>query len=143
MKRAPSKAAFQKHWSIGSFVCCFFRLDLPRACSKAHHGSPWGNQHAFGFTGGRFHPETLLRLIGLAEVMVGVLWLYPVRKGSGFFCISSCLCCFLPPREWLISHLCRTFNPVVLNAALIILSVIGYVSACGIPNAGNTIRKRR
>ncbi|MCY8439352.1 DoxX-like family protein, partial [Bacillus haynesii] len=36
------------------------------------------------FTGGRFHPETLLKLIGLAEVMVGVLWLYPVRKRKWF-----------------------------------------------------------
>ncbi|MCI4126449.1 DoxX-like family protein [Bacillus haynesii] len=96
------------------------------------------------FTGGRFHPETLLKLIGLAEVMVGVLWLYPVRKKK-WFLLHIALLVLLSASAGMadIASFAQPFNPVVLNAALIVLSVIGYVSACGIPDAGNTIRKRR
>lgn len=96
------------------------------------------------FTGGRFHPEMLLKLIGMAEVMVGVLWLYPGRKRK-WFLLHIALLVLLSVSAGMadLASFAQPFNPVVLNAALIILSVVGYVSACGIPNAGNTIRKRR
>lgn len=94
--------------------------------------------------GGRFHPEAALKLIGLAEVMIGVLWLFPFHKKKWFLphiglLVLLSVCAGMADT----AAFAHPFNPVTLNAALIVLSLIGYLSADDIPSARNTIRKRR
>ncbi|MFN2747467.1 DoxX-like family protein [Bacillus sp. z60-18] len=95
-------------------------------------------------SGGRFPPASLLKLIGLAEMALGILWLFPVCKRKWFLPHIALLVLLTACAGMTdITSFAHPFNPVALNTALIILSIIGYVSAKEIPSARNTIRKRR
>lgn len=88
--------------------------------------------------------EDFVRIIGIVEVMFGIVWLLPFQKRKLFIIhmiglIGLTLIAFLADSQTFF----QPFNVVTLNGMLILFSIIGYVNSSNLPRASNCIRKRK
>ncbi|WP_312506216.1 DoxX-like family protein [Lysinibacillus sp.] len=87
--------------------------------------------------------EQMIVWIGVAEILLGLCWLYPrgKRRLFGlqiiFFPILTLTAIVADP-----TSIIAPFNPVTFNLSLWILSIIGFVLSKNLPSAKNCKRKR-
>jgi hypothetical protein len=85
----------------------------------------------------------LVRLLGLGEVAFGCCWLLPWRPrwpfvlNIGLMLLATAIVSRRAPR-----YLVAAFNPVTLNAAMIALSLVGFVTGDDLPSARRCLRRR-
>lgn len=86
---------------------------------------------------------TAVLLIGIAEVLFGILWLFYRRKRH-FFIIQLLLFPALTVASLIATPATalHPFNPVTFNLSLIVLSVIGILIGKDVPSAKNCKRER-
>jgi hypothetical protein len=87
------------------------------------------------------HP--VVQVIGICEILFGLLWLLPIKRKK-WFLIHIILLCLLTAAAAKadMSIFINPFNPASLHAALIGISIIGWNSAKNLPRAGNAKRKK-
>ncbi|HWO98067.1 MAG TPA: DoxX-like family protein [Bacillus sp. (in: firmicutes)] len=89
-------------------------------------------------------PDLAVQYIGFMEMLFGFIWLLPFAKRR-LFIGHIILVCLLTVSAWMADpqSAIHPFNPITLNAALIFLSLIGYITGRDLPAAGQCKRKRR
>lgn len=87
--------------------------------------------------------EQMIVWIGVAEILLGLCWLYPRGKRQLFglqiifFPVLTLAAIVADP-----TSIIAPFNPVTFNLSLWILSIIGFVLSKNLPSAKNCKRKR-
>ncbi|WP_191566020.1 DoxX-like family protein [Metabacillus idriensis] len=87
--------------------------------------------------------SALVAITGIAEILFGLLWLLPFNKVRLF----GLQIMVFPPLTFSAilaepSNLIHPFSPLTYNAALFILSIIGYIVSRDLPTAKSCKRKR-
>lgn len=87
-------------------------------------------------------PTGLVPLVGLVEIAIAVLAITSWRRRSFFlFNIAAMAVALANVTITSPLYLVGAFNPVTLNLAMIVLSVIGYIAAAEIPTASRCLRQ--
>lgn len=87
--------------------------------------------------------QTLVSLLGLAEVIFGLLMLVLWRRWLFLVNIGLMIVATVGVALSSSQYLAAAFNPVTLNLALIGLALIGYLASADIPLAGRCLRRRQ
>ncbi len=88
-------------------------------------------------------PAPAVQWIGFTEILFGFIWLLPFPKRK-LFIGHIILIGLLTVSAWMANpqSVVHPFNPITLNAALILLSLIGYISGSDLPSVRYCKRKR-
>ncbi|MDA1571972.1 DoxX-like family protein [Bacillus cereus group sp. TH242-3LC] len=90
------------------------------------------------------HSIFVLKIIGLLEIIFGVLWLLPFPKRKVFVVhIFMLIALTIAAGFTNIASFTEPFNPITLNLLLIGLSIVGYINSTNLPSAKNCKRKRK
>ncbi|PFJ24078.1 hypothetical protein COI92_25850 [Bacillus anthracis] len=90
------------------------------------------------------HSIFVLKIIGLLEIIFGVLWLLPFPKRKVFFVhIFMLIVLMIAAGFTNIVSFTEPFNPITLNVLLMGLSIVGYINSFDLPSAKNCKRKRK
>ncbi|MEF7559702.1 DoxX-like family protein [Bacillus thuringiensis] len=93
------------------------------------------------------HPEEVKMLsviIGLLEVIFGVIWLLPFPKRNVFILhIFVLIALTIAAGFTNIVSFTEPFNPITLNVLLMGVSIVGYINSFDLPSAKNCKRKRK
>ncbi len=90
------------------------------------------------------HSIFVLKIIGLLEIIFGVLWLLPFPKRKVFFVhIFMLIVLTIATGFTNIVSFTEPFNPITLNVLLMGLSIVGYINSFDLPSAKNCKRKRK
>lgn len=85
-----------------------------------------------------------LKIIGLLEIIFGVIWIFPLQKRKLFILhIILLIVLTLAAGSTNIASFTQPFNPITLNFLLIGLSIVGYMNSSDLPSAKNCKRKRK
>ncbi|MGE7634120.1 DoxX-like family protein [Bacillus paramycoides] len=85
-----------------------------------------------------------LKIIGLLEIIFGVIWIFPLQKRKLFILhIILLVVLTLAAGSTNIASFTQPFNPITLNFLLIGLSIVGYMNSSDLPSAKNCKRKRK
>ncbi|MFD3450220.1 DoxX-like family protein [Microbacteriaceae bacterium 4G12] len=90
------------------------------------------------------HATIMIRIIGLLEIIFGMVWLFPFQKQK-LFVIHTILLLALTLAVGIanISSFIQPFNPITLNITLIGFSMIGYINSHSLPQAKHCKRSRK
>jgi len=88
--------------------------------------------------------DVIVRIIGVLEILFGIVWLLPFQKRMLFIIhiiglLGLTFISYLADSQTFV----QPFNVVTLNVLLIFLSIIGYINSTNLPRASNCIRKRK
>ncbi len=90
------------------------------------------------------HSVFVLKIIGLLEIIFGVLWLLPFPKRKVFVVhIFMLIVLTIAAGFTNIVSFTEPFNPITLNVLLMGLSIVGYINSFDLPSAKNCKRKRK
>ncbi|MED0936568.1 DoxX-like family protein [Bacillus mobilis] len=90
------------------------------------------------------HSIFVLKIIGLLEIIFGVLWLLPFQKRKVFVVhIFMLIALTIAAGFTNIVSFTEPFNPITLNVLLMGLSIVGYINSFDLPSAKNCKRKRK
>ncbi|WP_242254883.1 DoxX-like family protein [Bacillus cereus group sp. BfR-BA-01379] len=90
------------------------------------------------------HSIFVLKIIGLLEIIFGVLWLLPLPKRKVFVVhIFILIALTIAAGFTNIVSFTEPFNPITLNVLLMGLSIVGYINSTNLPSAKNCKRKRK
>ena len=82
------------------------------------------------------HSIFVLKIIGLLEIIFGVLWLLPFPKRKVFFVhIFMLIVLIIAAGFTNIVSFTEPFNPITLNVLLMGLSIVGYINSFDLPSA--------
>ena len=82
------------------------------------------------------HSVFILKIIGLLEIIFGVLWLLPFPKRKVFVVhIFMLIALTIAAGFTNIASFTEPFNPITLNILLIGLSIVGYINSTNLPSA--------
>lgn len=87
----------------------------------------------------------MIRIVGILEMMFGLVWLLPLyRLKRGVFIFHIVAICGLTISAGIgdIRSFVAPFNPVTLNVMLIVVSIIGYGNSHDLPSAFNCRRRK-
>lgn len=86
----------------------------------------------------------LLPVIGVLEIAFGMLILL-LWRWRGLYILNALLMLAALVAVYIKSptYITAAFNPVTLNAGMILLSIIGYLSAADLPSAARCLRRRK
>ncbi|MCU5439005.1 DoxX-like family protein, partial [Bacillus cereus] len=94
--------------------------------------------------GSTAHSIFLVKIIGLLEIIFGVLWLLPFQKRKVFVVhIFMLIALTIVAGFTNIASFTEPFNPITLNVLLMGLSIVGYINSTNLPSAKNCKRKRK
>ncbi|MGF9850822.1 DoxX-like family protein [Bacillus paramobilis] len=94
--------------------------------------------------GSTAHSIFLVKIIGLLEIIFGVLWLLPFQKRKVFVVhIFMLIALTIAAGFTYIASFTEPFNPITLNVLLMGLSIVGYINSTNLPSAKNCKRKRK
>ena len=94
--------------------------------------------------GSTAHSIFLVKIIGLLEIIFGVLWLLPFPKRKVFIVhIFMLIALTIAAGFTNIVSFTEPFNPITLNVLLMGLSIVGYINSSDLPSAKNCKRKRK
>lgn len=84
-----------------------------------------------------------VQLIGILEIIFGIIWLFPINKRK-LFIVHICMLCLLTVSAYITNapSFIAPFNPITLNVMLVSLSFIGYLNSGNLPSASNCRRSR-
>ncbi|MGK8833038.1 DoxX-like family protein [Bacillus paranthracis] len=86
----------------------------------------------------------ILKVIGMLEIIFGIIWLFPVPKQKLFILhIFMLIALTIVSGFTNIASFTKPFNPITLNLLLIGLSIVGYINSFDLPSAKNCKRKRK
>ncbi|WP_100402256.1 DoxX-like family protein [Bacillus sp. FJAT-42315] len=87
---------------------------------------------------------TAIRLVGGGEIAFGLLWLLPFQKRK-WFLFHAMLIGVMTLLVWVANpaSFVHPFNPLSLNVALVLISIIGYFNSSDLPQPSKTVRKRK
>ena len=86
----------------------------------------------------------ILKIIGVLEIIFGVVWLLPLTKRKLFILhIIVLLVLTLAAGFTNIASFTGPFNPITLNVLLMGLSIVGYINSFDLPSAKNCKRARK
>ena len=86
----------------------------------------------------------LLPLVGVGEALIGVAGLVLWNWRSYF--VVNVLLMFVTLGSVAVTspwYLKGAFNPVTLNTGMIVMSIVGYLAAAGMPSAARCLRRPR
>ncbi|GAB6615008.1 MULTISPECIES: DoxX-like family protein [Bacillus] len=90
------------------------------------------------------HSIFVLKIIGLLEIIFGVIWLLPFQKRKVFIVhIFMLIALTIAAGFTNIVSFTEPFNPITLNVLLMGLSIVGYINSFDLPSAKNCKRKRK
>ncbi|HHK5533106.1 TPA: DoxX-like family protein [Bacillus mobilis] len=90
------------------------------------------------------HSIFVLKIIGLLEIIFGVIWLLPFQKRKVFVVhIFMLITLTIAAGFTNIVSFTEPFNPITLNVLLMGLSIVGYINSFDLPSAKNCKRKRK
>ncbi|PEW76756.1 hypothetical protein CN424_18520 [Bacillus cereus] len=90
------------------------------------------------------HSIFVLKIIGLLEIIFGVIWLLPFQKRKVFVVhIFMLIALTIAAGFTNIVSFTEPFNPITLNVLLVGLSIVGYINSFDLPSAKNCKRKRK
>ncbi|CAM3840631.1 MULTISPECIES: DoxX-like family protein [Bacillus cereus group] len=90
------------------------------------------------------HSIFVLKIIGLLEIIFGVIWLLPFQKRKVFIVhIFMLIALTIAAGFTNIVSFTEPFNPITLNVLLMGLSIVGYINSTNLPSAKNCKRKRK
>ncbi|MGN4446177.1 DoxX-like family protein [Bacillus cereus group sp. MYBK79-1] len=90
------------------------------------------------------HSIFVLKIIGLLEIIFGVIWLLSFQKRKVFIVhIFMLIALTIAAGFTNIISFTEPFNPVALNVLLMGLSIVGYINSSDLPSAKNCKRKRK
>ncbi|RWS42910.1 hypothetical protein EKA14_11840 [Bacillus mycoides] len=86
----------------------------------------------------------ILKIIGVLEIIFGVIWLLPLPKRKLFILhIFMLIVLTIAAGFTNITSFTEPFNPITLNILLIGLSIVGYINSIDLPSAKNCKRTRK
>jgi hypothetical protein len=93
---------------------------------------------------GEIANTSLLRVIGICEVLFGLIWLVPFNKRR-LFVLHAMMLGILTISAVVAdtTSIIHPFNPIVFNISLLATSLIGFLCAHNLPRAANCKRSRR
>ena len=78
----------------------------------------------------------ILKVIGMLEIIFGIIWLFPVPKQKLFILhIFMLIALTIVAGFTNIASFTKPFNPITLNLLLIGLSIVGYINSFDLPSA--------
>lgn len=90
------------------------------------------------------HSIFVLKIIGILEIIFGIIWLLPFPKRKVFIVhIFMLIALTLVAGFTNIASFTEPFNPITLNVLLMGLSIVGYINSFDLPSAKNCKRKRK
>ena len=94
--------------------------------------------------GSTSHSIFVLKIIGILEIIFGIIWLLPFPKRKVFIVhIFMLIALTLVAGFTNIASFTEPFNPITLNVLLMGLSIVGYINSFDLPSAKNCKRKRK
>ncbi|MFY8295817.1 DoxX-like family protein [Bacillus paranthracis] len=86
----------------------------------------------------------ILKVIGMLEIIFGIIWLFPVPKQKLFILhIFMLIALTIAAGFTNIVSFTEPFNPITLNVLLMGVSIVGYINSFDLPSAKNYKRKRK
>lgn len=86
----------------------------------------------------------ILKVIGMLEIIFGIIWLFPVPKQKLFLLhIFMLIALTIVAGFTNIVSFTEPFNPITLNVLLMGVSIVGYMNSFDLPSAKNCKRKRK
>lgn len=86
----------------------------------------------------------ILKVIGMLEIIFGIIWLFPVPKQKLFILhIFMLIALTIATGFTNIVSFTEPFNPITLNVLLMGVSIVGYINSFDLPSAKNCKRKRK
>ncbi|WP_411470058.1 DoxX-like family protein [Bacillus thuringiensis] len=86
----------------------------------------------------------ILKVIGMLEIVFGIIWLFPVPKQKLFILhIFMLIALTIVAGFTNIISFIEPFNPITLNVLLMGVSIVGYMNSFDLPSAKNCKRKRK
>ncbi|ADY21141.1 DoxX-like family protein [Bacillus paranthracis] len=86
----------------------------------------------------------ILKVIGMLEIIFGIIWIFPVPKQKLFILhIFMLIALTIVAGFTNIVSFTEPFNPITLNVLLMGLSIVGYINSFDLPSAKNCKRKRK
>ncbi|PKJ55895.1 DoxX-like family protein [Bacillus sp. SN10] len=86
----------------------------------------------------------ILKVIGMLEIIFGIIWLFPIPKQKLFILhIFMLIGLTIAAGFTNITSFTEPFNPITLNVLLMGLSIVGYINSFDLPSAKNCKRKRK
>ncbi|EPY7703097.1 MULTISPECIES: DoxX-like family protein [Bacillus cereus group] len=86
----------------------------------------------------------ILKVIGMLEIIFGIIWLFPVPKQKLFILhIFMLIALTIVAGFTNIVSFTEPFNPITLNVLLMGVSIVGYINSFDLPSAKNCKRKRK
>lgn len=86
----------------------------------------------------------ILKVIGMLEIIFGIIWLFPVPKQKLFILhIFMLIALTIVAGFTNIISFTEPFNPITLNVLLMGVSIVGYMNSFDLPSAKNCKRKRK
>ncbi|CUB41554.1 DoxX-like family protein [Bacillus cereus] len=86
----------------------------------------------------------ILKVIGMLEIIFGIIWLFPVPKQKLFILhIFMLIALTIAAGFTNIVSFKEPFNPITLNVLLMGVSIVGYINSFDLPSAKNCKRKRK
>ncbi|ARZ61989.1 MULTISPECIES: DoxX-like family protein [Bacillus cereus group] len=86
----------------------------------------------------------ILKVIGMLEIIFGIIWLFPVPKQKLFILhIFMLIALTIVAGFTNIISFIEPFNPITLNVLLMGVSIVGYMNSFDLPSAKNCKRKRK
>lgn len=86
----------------------------------------------------------ILKVIGMLEIIFGIIWLFPVPKQKLFILhIFMLIALTIVAGFTNIISFIEPFNPITLNVLLMGVSIVGYINSFDLPSAKNCKRKRK
>ncbi|MEI3895531.1 MULTISPECIES: DoxX-like family protein [unclassified Bacillus (in: firmicutes)] len=94
--------------------------------------------------GSTSHSIFVLKIIGILEIIFGIIWLLPFPKRKVFIVhIFMLIALTLVAGFTNIASFTEPFNPITLNVLLMGLSIVGYINSFDLLSAKNCKRKRK
>ncbi|HFK1455891.1 TPA: DoxX-like family protein [Bacillus cereus] len=86
----------------------------------------------------------ILKVIGMLEIIFGIIWIFPVPKQKLFILhIFMLIALTIVAGFTNIVSFTEPFNPITLNVLLMGVSIVGYINSFDLPSAKNCKRKRK
>lgn len=94
--------------------------------------------------GSNSYAKETLKVIGLLEIVFGVIWLLPFQKRR-LFLLHIIIILALTIAAWItnMNSFLEPFNPATLNVVLIGLSIVGYMNSSNLPRAKQCRKSRK